>query len=262
MFRTIHLALLSYIFISIFSLQAAQANQSSNNPYLDALPKWQKVLETFVDEKGRIDFHAIAKEPNDLSSFVSAIEAVSPSSSPELFPNRDAVLAYHMNAYNALAMWGVIERDIPKNFSSLFKRASFFKLRSVVIGGKKTNLYDYENKVIRPLDEPRTHFALNCMVKDCPRLLQKAYYADTLDADLQAVSQEFFSKEQHIRLDDDAKQVYLSGIMKFYTKDFTPTGKKQDLIPYVNQFSAKKVPEDYKVKFIKYDWTVNQQPTS
>lgn len=262
MFPKIHLTLLSFLMIVLSNLPIAYANESIENPYLAALPKWQKVLETNVDDKGRIDFKNIAKDPSDLSTFVDAIEAVSPSSNPELFQNRDAVLAYHVNTYNALAMWGVIQRDIPKNFSSLIKRASFFKFRSVVIGGKKTNLYDYENKVIRPLDEPRTHFALNCMVKDCPRLLQKAYYAETLDQDLQIASQEFFSKEQHIRFDDDKKKVYLSGIMKFYTKDFTPNGKKQDLIPYVNQFSARQVPDDYSVKFLKYDWTVNQQPTS
>lgn len=261
MLRKVHLTLLSIIMVILFNSSVAFADQSIDNPYLAALPKWQNVLETYVDDQGRIDFHGVAKNPEGLSTFVEAIETVSPSSNPELFPNRNAVLAYHMNTYNALAMWGVIERDIPKNFSSLLKRASFFKFRSVIIGGKKTNLYDYENKVIRPLDEPRAHFALNCMVKDCPRLLKTAYYAETLDEDLQAASKEFFSKEQHIRFDDSAKKIYLSSIMKFYTKDFTPSGKKQDLITYVNQFSSKQVPQDYQVKFIKYDWTVNQQPT-
>ena len=50
--------------------------------------------------------------------------------------------------------------------------------------------------------------------------------------------------------------------MKFYTKDYVESGKKQDLIAYVNQFRDEKIPEDYKVKFIKYDWTINQQPAS
>jgi len=259
MFQKANLALLSLI--TIILCNATSLANAADNPYLATLPQWEQTLETFVDDAGRIDFRKIAEQPSDLKAFVDAIAAVSPNSNPELFPSRESVLAYHMNAYNALAMWGVIERDIPENFSSFFKRASFFKLRSVVIGGKKTNLYDYENKVIRPLDEPRAHFALNCMVKDCPRLLKKAYTAETLDKDLQAVSIEFFSKERHIRFDDEAKNIHLSSILKFYTKDFTPSGDKQDLIAYVNQFTNQKVPEDYRVKFIKYDWTVNQQPT-
>ncbi len=255
------LLLINVVLVAMSSLSIVNAAES-NNPYIDALPKWEKTLTQFVDQQGRIDFKALAKQTEDLQVFIGAIESVSPSSHPELFPERSDVLAYHVNAYNALAMWGVIERDIPKNFSTLLKRASFFKFRDVVIGGKKTNLYDYENKVIRPLDEARLHFALNCMVRDCPRLPTKAFKAETLDQDFQRLSKEFFSKEKHIRVEHDSRQLYLSGILKFYTKDYVPSGKKQDLVGYVNQFRDVQIPESYKVKFIKYDWTVNQQPAS
>ncbi len=253
--------LANFAVMTLFVPSALNATESSN-PYTQALPLWEKTLTQFVDEQGRIDFQSLSKSTEDLQAFVSAIEAVSPQSHPEFFPERADILAYHINAYNALAMWGVIERDIPKNFSTLIKRASFFKFRSVVIGGKKTNLYDYENKVIRPLDEARLHFALNCMVRDCPRLPTKVFKAETLDQDLQMLSKEFFSKEKHIRINDNSQQLYLSSILKFYTKDYVPSGKKQDLVAYVNQFRDVKIPENYKVKFIKYDWTINQQPTS
>lgn len=253
---------ISYIFISLIFLGLISTSQASaaQSLYHAALPQWASTLETYVDTEGRVDFYALKQQPSDLKKFVDAIEKISPISHPELFKTRDEVLAYHVNTYNALAMWGVLERDIPKNFNTLIKRASFFKLRNVVIGGKKTNLYDYENKVIRPLDEARTHFALNCMVRGCPRLPQKIFQPETLDQSLQAASIEFFNQKKHIQIDHEAKQVKLSGIMKFYTKDFTPTGKKQDLISYVNQFVEQKIPEDYKVKYIKYDWTINQQP--
>lgn len=255
------------ILLGVFFNTAANAGQTklaysadSSNPYLAALPQWADTLQNYVDQQGRIDFYALAKQPASLAAFVEAIAAVSPASHPGLFPNRAAVLAYHANAYNALAMQGVLERDIPKNFSSLVKRASFFKFRSVVIGGKKTNLYDYENKVIRPLGEARMHFVLNCMVRDCPRLPQQTFQAETLEQDLQAASVEFFNKDKHIRVDPAQQKVYLSGIMKFYTKDYVASGKNQDLIAYVNQFTNTPIPEEYRVKFIKYDWTVNQQP--
>ena len=48
--------------------------------------------------------------------------------------------------------------------------------------------------------------------------------------------------------------------MKFYTKDYVASGKKQDLIAYVNQYREDAIPADYKVKFLKYDWTINQAP--
>ena len=240
----------------------AMTATAAENPYNNEFPAWQKVLSTYVDEQGRVDFVTLKTQSSDLEKFVKAIEQVSPETHPDLFPSRDEVIAYHLNAYNALAMWGVLERDIPKNFSSLIKRASFFKFRKVVIGGKTTNLLDYETKVIRPLGEARTHFALNCMVRDCPRLPQTAFNVVTLDQELEAASREFFSKDKHIRINPEKQVVYLSGIMKFYTKDYVPSGKKQDLVAYVNQFRDEKIPENYKVKFIKYDWTINQQPAS
>ena len=244
----------------LMSNSAIAQTSGTNNPFLAALPNWATVLDRFVDEEGRVDFHALSNDTSDLDVFVAAIEAVSPSSRPELFTTPDEVMSFHINAYNALAMRGVIDRGIPKNFSTLIKRASFFKFRKVVIGGKKTDLYTYENKVIRPLGEARAHFALNCMVKDCPRLPKTPFYADTLQADLEQAAIEFFNREKHTQVDTQKKKLRLSGIMKFYTKDYVESGKKQDLLEYVNQYRQDKVPSDYKVAFIKYDWTINQQP--
>jgi Protein of unknown function, DUF547. len=238
---------------------ASGQSTDTENPYLSALPLWANTLAKFVDEKGRTDFEALVTDSMELRGFLKVIAEISPTSNPELFKSQQEIYAYHINAYNALAMWGVIERDIPDNFSSLLKRASFFKFRSVIIGGKKTNLYDYENKVIRPLGEPRMHFVLNCMVKDCPRLPQTVFTAENLERDLQSAAIEFFNKDKHILIRNESEEVHLSGIMKFYTKDYVASGKKQDLIAYVNQYSKTTIPETYKVKFIKYDWTVNQQ---
>ena len=244
----------------ILSASLALASQvNASNIYEEQLPKWANVLDRFVNEQGQIDFVGLSQDTEDLKAFVSAIEEVSPSANPELFDSQEKVLAYHANAYNALAMMGVIERDIPKNFSSLLKRASFFKLKKVVIGGKKTDLYTYENKVIRPIGESRMHFILNCMVKDCPRLPRKPFVAQTLEQDLQTAAVEFFNKDKHILVDDAEQILRLSGIMKFYTKDYVASGKKQDLVGYVNQFREDKIPNEYKVKFIKYDWTINKQ---
>ena len=244
----------------IMAWSNASAQQSTDgNPYLNQMPQWQKVLEQYVDEEGRVDFINLSKNTTELDAFVDAIALVSPANNPELFDTQSKVLAYHANAYNALAMKGVIDRNIPKNFSSLVKRASFFKFRKVTIGGKKTDLYNYENKVIRPLGEARMHFVLNCMVKDCPRLPRTPFIAERLEQDLQSAAVEFFNKEKHIQIDHEKQELRLSGIMKFYTKDYVASGKKQDLLEYVNQFREVNVPNNYKVKFIKYDWTINQQ---
>ncbi|GAA6167972.1 DUF547 domain-containing protein [Sessilibacter corallicola] len=239
---------------------AQSETENAAQQYQQAMQSWANVLSTYVDEKGRINFYGIKENPKELRSVVDAIEIYGPDSHPEDFKDADVLMAYHINTYNALAMQGVIDRDIPKGFTSTIKRASFFLLRKVTIAGKKTNLYHYENKVIRPLDEPRSHFALNCMVKDCPRLPQKPFTAENLDAELDVAAKEFFSKPVHFNIDHDKKRINVSSILKFYTEDFVESGKKKDLPNYINQYLSEKLPEDYKVSYIKYDWRINQQP--
>lgn len=249
-----------HFFILILCLQVgATFSQETQNPYLAKLHHWENVLKKFVDAQGRVNFEALQKKPDDLSAFVSAIKQVSPMQNPELFSTSEAVIAYHINAYNALAMQGVLDRDIPNGFTNFFKRASFFKLRGVVIGGEKTNLYDYENRVIRPLDEPRSHFALNCMVKDCPRLPQVPFVAEKLDEQLEAATLEFINTPKHLELDEENKTVYVSSIFKFYTKDFVASGKRQDLLTYINTYRNPAIPDDYKVEYMDYDWRINKQ---
>ena len=228
--------------------------------YEAALSHWSRVLARFVDEEGRVDFHGLANDRADLDRFVEYISRVSPATHADEFDAPEQVLAYHINTYNALAMHGVLETGIPAGFTSFFSRLRFFKLRRVLIGGERTSLYDYENRVIRALGEPRIHFALNCMVRDCPRLPQEPFRADTLESQLHAATLEFFSKERHLRVDYENHEVRLSEILDFYTEDFVADGNRQNLIDYVNRYVSTPIDAAYRVQFIPYDWTINQQP--
>lgn len=245
---------------TMLAIASAATVAGDTGDFSSALARWETVLQRFVDGKGRIDFEALAAERGDLDAFVDWIARVSPATAPELFPTPQHVLAYHINAYNALAMQGVVDAEIPDGFGSFFDRLRFFKLRSVTIGGVKTSLHDYENKVIRPLGEPRVHFALNCMVRDCPRLPREPFRPETLDAQLEAAAREFFSKERHLRIDHEKGEIWVSEILDFYTEDFTGNDDPQGLVFYVNRYLADPVPVDYRVRFIRYDWTLNRQP--
>ena len=248
-----HMALAFCLILSLHHVAAAAS-------YGEALQDWTSVLKRYVDEQGRVDFVSLSADRKALDRFVEFIRKNGPMSSPESFATEAQVLAYHINAYNALAMQGVLDRDIPDDFSSFFKRAGFFKFRQVRVDGKQTNLYDYENKVIRPMGDARAHFALNCMVRSCPRLPRSPFLAEQLDTQLQSATREFFSRKRNIEVVHDKQELWLSEILKFYTQDFVPSGQRQDLIAYVNRYQETPVPEDYRVRFIPYDWTINQQP--
>ena len=248
------------LLIAVFLLFSANSFAQTQGEYDTAVKNWAYVLENYVDEEGRTDFKRLSNQLSELQQVVDFIASTSPRTHPDLFPTADAVLAYHINTYNALAMYGVINKGIPKGFTSLFSRAAFFKFRRVVIGNKKTNLYDYENKVIRPLGDARSHFALNCMVKDCPRLPQTPFTEQGLNEQLDKVAWEFFSKPKHFYLNADKKIAFVSAILKFYTKDFVKSGKTKHLAQYINNYLNEPVPSDYKIKYIDYDWRINKQP--
>jgi len=110
---------------------------------------WARVLDSAVDESGRVDFTRLARKPHDLYLYLDYVAAVSPASHPERFPTRADKLAYYINSYNALAMFGIIVHGFPDDFFSFVDRVRFFKLTEYRVGGQWTSLYDYENDVIR-----------------------------------------------------------------------------------------------------------------
>lgn len=220
---------------------------------------WTRVLERFVDDRGRIDFAGLAADRAAIDAVVAFVGALSPSSTPDRFPTREATLSYYINAYNALAMHGVLESGSLERFS-LIGRIRFFVIRRVTVGSRRLSLYHLENDVIRPLGEERIHFALNCMVAGCPRLPREAFRAAMLDRQLERAAREFVNEARNVRVDAAAKTVWLSSIFDFYTGDFL--AKSPTLIEYVNRYRGDPVPAGYQVRFLDYDWTINRQPSA
>ncbi len=215
---------------------------------------WTSVLMRRVDDAGRIDFAALTQDHADLDRVVSFVATVDPISQPQRFPDQASRLAFYINAYNALAMHGIVDAGVLKSLSGLTK-FSFFYLRKFVVGGKSISLYDLENEVIRPLGEERIHFALNCMVVSCPRLPRAAFSADALDRELDAAARSFIEEKRNVSVDQVRREVWLSAIFDFYTSDFLR--RAPSLIAYVNRYRAEPIPVDFKVRFFDYDWTVN-----
>ena len=232
---------------------SAQARQpDAYQPY----QQWARVLERFVNDRGEVDFHRLASERADLDAFLSYVTRVSPRTAPELFPDKDVALAYYINAYNALAMFNVIDSGFPRSLGWLYK-VWFFAIKRFSVGGERMSLYAIENDVIRPFGDARVHFALNCMSVSCPRLPREPFHADRLNRQLDDGARQFFAESRILQVVPERKLVRVSSILKFYTQDFlahSPT-----LIAYINKYASKSIPGDYRIEFIEYDWTVNDQ---
>lgn len=217
----------------------------------EARAAWARVLERYVSTSGSIDFEAIRKTPADLDAYVAWAAKAGPRSTPALFPDAASRLAYYLDTYNALAMWNVVHgRWKPA------QKIRFFYLTRLELDGDKMSLYSLENHVIRPLGDSRVHFALNCMVRGCPRLPREPWSADRLDAELGAAARLFVNEPRNVELVPEQRVVRLSSIFDFYPADFL--AQAPSLVAYVNRYRAQPIPEDYEVEFIPYDWTLNQ----
>jgi hypothetical protein len=237
---------------------------SSSFSYAD----WNLALSTFVDDRGTVDYAALARAPQALDRFLAAVERTSPDSEPALFPARNDQLAYYLNAYNAWVFRGVLARG-PETVSvwkgGLVSGYSFFVGMDIVLGGVKTNLKKLEDKTLRArFADPRIHAALNCASRGCPRLPRKAFEPATLDAELDAAMREFVSEERNVTVDTAGRRVTLSKIFDWFEGDFLAFEKKQgnadpSLVDYVNRYRAAdaQVPRDLRVRFTEYDKSLN-----
>ncbi|MFJ4290639.1 DUF547 domain-containing protein [Cupriavidus sp. NPDC089707] len=217
---------------------------------------WARVLQKYVNDHGQVDFCGLAKDPADLLAYLDYVERVSPQNMRDAFPTRGAALAYHINSYNALAMYNVIASGMPKELGWL-TRLRFFGGRRFVIGGKAMTLYTYENTVIRPLGDERVHFALNCMVIGCPQLPTQPFSGEHLDAQLEMAAQRFFSEPRNLQVDPARGTVRVSSILKFYENDFLT--RSPTLLAYINRYAPVTLPPWLEVEFIPYDWSINIQ---
>lgn len=213
------------------------------------------VLDKHVNDKGEVDFSGLRDDKSSsgikaLESYVQTI-AVTPLNAA---PTADTRLAHMVNAYNALSMYNVIASGIPASHAGLSK-VTFFILRKFEIGGVPMSLFTFENDVIRKLDEPRIHFALNCSAVSCPVLPRKPFGAATLNDELDCETRAFFARPENLRVDDQKRIIYFNEILKFYTEDFTPR-HAASLIAYAQRYTKQRLPIDYSVAFSAYDWTV------
>lgn len=231
---------------TLVPIPTLQSTQHSGNP----IDGYARVLQTYVNACGEVDFPALQKQPGDLYNYIAYV-AQYPANS---IANPNARLAHYINSYNALSMYNVLASNIPKTHAG-WAKIRFFYLRELRIGGKEMSLYSYENDLIRKLKEPRVHFALNCSALGCPILPKTPFSAAGLYQALDRETRKFFSESRNLRIDHSLKTVYLSELLDFYTDDFI-SKETPSLIDYVNLYSREKIPKDYVIDFMPYDWTV------
>jgi hypothetical protein len=167
--------------------------------------------------------------------------------------SKEEKLAFYINAYNILALKTVIDHwplDSIKDVGNLLSPVWGKPVGS--IDGKTVSLDDIENKILRPMGEPRIHFAIVCASVSCPDLRNTPYTASKLNSQLDEQVQKFLTNaDKGLRVGD--KDIQISKIFDWFGKDFKPAGGVEAFIRrYRSDLPELPLKED-----INYDWNVN-----
>lgn len=207
--------------------------------------RWNTLLQKHVSDQGNVNYQQFKNDKTTLAVYIDALSENVPTDSW----SKQEKLAYWINAYNALTV-DLILRNYP--IKSIKDIKNPWEQRLWKLGKKWYNLDEIEHQILRKMDEPRIHFAIVCASYSCPKLQNKAFTADNLEAQLTNATQVFLndSKRNEISLNN----LKLSKIFKWFSKDFKQNGS---LIDFINKYTETNISKDAKISFKDYNWDLN-----
>lgn len=263
----------------LFSTIVLAAESAENFSYKN----YASVLEAHVDEKGKVNYSKLKKNSSGLEAFLNNLKALGPGHYQEW--RGEKKIAFWINAYNALTLKVIIDHYPIK--SSFFRSLSYPKnsIRQIPgvwdkiafsVMGEELTLDQIEHQILRKeFQEPRIHMALVCAANSCPLLRREPYEGSKLYEQLENQTEKFLSDPKNFAVDKTNHQVYLSSIFKWFGEDFAKVYKAEKGFRRLNQkeravlhFISQHLPEEdqkflhegsYRIKYLKYDWTLNEQ---
>lgn len=198
-----------------------------------------------------VDYDAWAQDPRHASVMAEIL-----ATDPKTLTTRDAQLAYWINAYNVLTIDLIIredERETIRNLGGLF--SSPWRAHTWTISGTDYTLDDIEHEVIRPLGEPRIHFAINCAAKSCPDLRAEAYRAEKIEVQLEEQTRLTFENDTKGFRNDGNNTVTVTKVMDWFDEDFN----KGNLNSWLRTYFPDEITAETEIDFFRYDWSLNIQ---
>jgi hypothetical protein len=221
--------------------------------------EFDRVLKAFVDDRGLVDYKAIAKD----EGFTAYLESLKNVSIQQL--SRNGQLALWINAYNAVTIDKVIKWKPKKSvretlIPGVWTSTKFFTTREHLVAGRRLSQDDIEHEILRKeFKDPRIHFAIVCASSSCPPLARFAFTAQNVQAKLEEETRKYINSSRGSRIDNAENTLYLSKIFDWFQGDFiTTSGSVLEFIkPYLAEEAMAFLQRDPKIAYIHYDWALN-----
>lgn len=215
---------------------------------------WDRVLSRFAQD-GRVDYAALRLDRGELEYFLDQVARTSPvdlDRSP-----RDDRLAFWINAHNACVVRLVLDaapslRQVPAGWSR----------GSCRVAQASRSPDDLVQRFVRPLGEPRAHFALSQGAVSSPLLAAEAYRGARLDAQLDEAVRRFVTDSARVRVDSGSPPVlWLSPLFEWNLADFGgASGVVAFLTRYLPADAARGLAERApRVEYLAFDWRLAER---
>jgi len=222
-------------------------------------PDWQgyaRILRMHVSEGVRdgvtlatVDYPAI-RQDSDWPRLLGMLAGFDPAS----LKGKKERLAFYINAYNILAIKMVLDhwplksiRDAGSLLSPVWKKPAG------IIGGKQYSLDSIEHGILRPMGEPRIHFAIVCASASCPDLRSEPYRAEKLDAQLNDQTKRFL-KNPLKGMQATGNRFCVSRIFNWFEKDFESSG---GVVAFIHRYRPDISVGALRITYLPYNWTLN-----
>jgi hypothetical protein len=214
-----------------------------------ALAGYDAMLKQRVDAAGFVDYASLARDRAALDAYVASLAGVNLN-----WGTPDERLALLINAYNAFTLQLIIDHYDGGKLESIRDLHGGQPWKQAVwrLGGRTVSLDQLEHELIRKgfPAEPRIHWAVVCAAYSCPPLRAEAYVGDRLDDQLDDQEHRVHADERFLRRDGAA--IAVTPLYDWYGSDFgDPAAYVQEVL---------KLPTRPTLRFLDYDWKLNNQP--
>lgn len=243
-------------FIFSFIVLIGLLTPHTSYAYLD---DYDGLLKDYVKpvKKDDIHYNGVDYDKWQFDKRHQRVRKILQKTDPDEFKTKAEKLAFWINAYNFFTIDLIIqraERDSIKDLGGVVE--TVWERFRWDINGTQYTLDNIEHDIIRKMEEPRIHFALNCAAKSCPDLRNEAYRANKLNTQLNnQVVLTLNNKTKGFARENEQNLIYVSKVMEWYEDDFADGNLLLWLKPWKPLF----VNGSTKIKFFPYDWSLNSQ---
>ena len=248
--------IIAIFYVIFFVTQQATFAETGNtfwDSYQDILNSVVTVHEfTSIDGEfshTSVDYEIIKTDPELQKKITLQLEKLKTVKVPE---EEKQKLAFWINAYNFFTIV-----DVVNNYPITGMKKIGWKNKHHEVEGTLYSLDNIEHNAIRPLADPRIHFAINCASVGCPSLKTEIFDGNQIDVQLDKVVTNALKNPLHLRIVNNKPNS--TPLFKWFSKDFE-SGGYEGVTDFVNRFAPERFQNAHQIeKKIKYDWNLNTE---